>query len=97
MAEKLYNEVKQICVEVVKIETQMYNHLRCIEHRLFKEPDTDIDLHVFSSGASRNDRMMRFWDWLRSNKKKREKYAQVKQSLAKIKWQHVQHYADAKT
>ena len=29
------------------------------EHRLFKGPDTDINLHVFSSGTSEIDRMLR--------------------------------------
>lgn len=67
------------------------------EHRLFKGPDTDINLHVFSSGTSEIDRMLRFRDWLRSNESDREKYAQVKRSLAKNKWRHVQNYADAKT
>jgi GrpB-like predicted nucleotidyltransferase (UPF0157 family) len=67
------------------------------EHRLFKGPDTDIHLHVFSSGTSEIDRMLRFRDWLRSNKTDRKKYAQVKRSLAKNKWRHIQHYADAKT
>lgn len=67
------------------------------EHRMFKGPDTDINLHVFSIGASEIDRMLGFRDWLRSNKADRDKYAQVKQSLAKNNWRHVQHYADAKT
>lgn len=67
------------------------------EHRLFKGPDTDINLHVFSEGASEIDRMIRFRDWLRSNESDRDKYAQVKQSFAKNRWRHVQHYADAKT
>lgn len=67
------------------------------EHRMFKGPDTDINLHVFSLGTSEIDRMLRFRDWLRSNETDREKYAQVKRGLAKNKWRHVQHYADAKT
>ena len=67
------------------------------EHRLFKGPDTDINLHVFSSGTSEIDRMLRFRDWLRTNDADRDKYAQVKRNLAKNKWRHVQHYADAKT
>lgn len=67
------------------------------EHRLFKGPDTDINLHVFSSGTSEIDRMLRFRDWLRTNDTDRDKYAQVKRSLAKNKWRHVQHYANAKT
>lgn len=67
------------------------------EHRLFKGPDTDINLHVFSLGTSEIDRMLRFRDWLRTNDTDRDKYAQVKRSLAKNKWRHVQHYENAKT
>lgn len=67
------------------------------EHCLFKGPDTDINLHVFSLGTSEIDRMLRFRDWLRTNDTDRNKYAQVKRSLAKNKWRHVQHYENAKT
>ncbi|MCG1011072.1 MAG: GrpB family protein [Tepidanaerobacteraceae bacterium] len=67
------------------------------EHRMFKGPDTDINLHVFSEGASEIEKMFRFRDWLRLNESDREKYARVKRELAKKKWRHVQHYADAKT
>ncbi|SHK80215.1 GrpB family protein [Desulforamulus aeronauticus] len=67
------------------------------EHRLFKGPDVDINLHVFSAGTSEVERMLRFRNWLRVNDTERDKYAQVKRSLAKNKWRHVQHYADAKT
>ncbi|WP_174520241.1 GrpB family protein [Amphibacillus sediminis] len=67
------------------------------EHRLFKGPDTDINLHVFSLGTAEIDKMLRFRDWLRSNEMDRNKYAEVKRSLANSKWRHVQHYADAKT
>lgn len=68
-----------------------------LEHRMFIGPDTDINLHVFSLGAPEIDRMLRFRDWLRSNKADRDKYVQVKRSLAKKKWRYIQHYADAKT
>ncbi len=67
------------------------------EHRMFKGPDTDINLHVFSKGTSEIKRMLLFRDHLRNNEADREKYAQVKRSLAKNKWRHIQHYADAKT
>lgn len=66
------------------------------EHRLFKGPDTDINLHVFSEGASEVDRMLRFRNWLRTNNIDRDKYAAVKRDLAGRKWRYVQHYADAK-
>lgn len=67
------------------------------EHRLFKGPETDINLHVFSRGTSEIERMLRFRDWLRTNQADRDKYAQVKRDLAKRNWRHIQHYADAKT
>ena len=37
------------------------------EHRMFKGPDTEINLHVFSSGCPEIDRMLMFRDWLRGN------------------------------
>ena len=67
------------------------------EHRLFKGPDTDINLHVFSEGASEIERMLRFRDWLRTCAEDREKYARVKRELARRPWRHVQDYADAKS
>lgn len=66
------------------------------EHRLFKGPDTDTNLHVFSKGASEVDRMLRFRNWLRTNYSDRDKYASVKRHLAQGEWKHVQDYADAK-
>ena len=67
------------------------------EHRLFKGPDTDINLHVFTAGAAEIDRMLLFRDRLRANDADRDAYLQVKCDLAQQTWRHVQHYADAKT
>lgn len=67
------------------------------EHRLFKGPDTDINLHVFSTGADEVDRMLRFRDWLRVTGSDRDLYLRAKRELAQRKWRHVQHYADAKS
>jgi GrpB-like predicted nucleotidyltransferase (UPF0157 family) len=67
------------------------------EHRLFKGPDTDINLHVFTAGATEIDRMLLFRDWLRVNDADRAAYLEVKRQLAKRTWRHVQHYADAKS
>lgn len=66
------------------------------EHRVFRGPDTDINLHVFSSGCSEVDRMLLFRDWLRSNTADRELYARTKRELAQRNWQYMQNYADAK-
>ena len=67
------------------------------EHRLFKGPDTNINLHVFTVGAVEIDRMLLFRDWLRADDADRDAYLQVKRDLAKRSWRHVQHYADSKT
>jgi len=67
------------------------------EHRMFKGPDIDINLHVFSKGTPEIEKLLIFRDWLRSNDIDRDKYANYKRKLAKQVWRHVQHYADAKT
>ena len=68
-----------------------------LEHRLFKGPEADINLHVFSAGEAEIDRMVLFRDWLRRHDDDRDAYLQVKRELAERTWRHVQYYADAKT
>jgi GrpB-like predicted nucleotidyltransferase (UPF0157 family) len=67
------------------------------QHRMFKGPDTDINLHVYSFGCPEMDKMLMFRDWLRSNDADRELYERIKRELAKQTWKYVQNYADAKT
>jgi GrpB-like predicted nucleotidyltransferase (UPF0157 family) len=67
------------------------------EHRLLKGPDTNINLHVFSTGCIEIDRMLRFRERLRAHPADRELYEQTKRDLATRTWRHVQNYADAKT
>ena len=67
------------------------------EHRLFKGPDTDINLHVFSAGCEEIDRMLLFRDWLRAHPDDRQLYERTKRELARRDWTHLQNYADAKT
>ena len=67
------------------------------EHRVFKGPDTNVNLHVFSEGCPEIDRMLRFRDWLRSNQPDRELYERAKRELAAKEWTYMQDYADAKT
>jgi GrpB-like predicted nucleotidyltransferase (UPF0157 family) len=66
------------------------------EHRLFKGPDTVINLHVFSTGCEEIERMLRFRDHLRANDADRRLYLETKRELAGRRWQYTQHYADAK-
>ncbi len=67
------------------------------EHRMFKGPDTDVNLHVFSRGCPEIGRMLMFRDWLRRNAADRDYYARTKLRLARKTWGTVQDYADAKT
>jgi GrpB-like predicted nucleotidyltransferase (UPF0157 family) len=67
-----------------------------LEHRVFKGPDTDVNLHVFTAGTAEIDRILLFRDWLRAHDADRLAYEQVKRDLAKQNWQYIQHYADAK-
>lgn len=67
------------------------------EHRCYKGPDTDVNLHVFTAGCTEVDRMLAFRDWLRTHPEDLALYAATKRELARRDWKFVQHYADAKT
>lgn len=66
------------------------------DHRVFKGPDTNINLHVFSAGCRELDRMVGFRDWLRTHDDDRALYESTKRELLKRDWTFVQNYADAK-
>jgi GrpB-like predicted nucleotidyltransferase (UPF0157 family) len=67
------------------------------EHRVFKGPDTNVNLHVFPAGCPEIARMLGFRDHLRTHEADRLLYEQTKRELAGRTWKYVQHYADAKT
>jgi GrpB-like predicted nucleotidyltransferase (UPF0157 family) len=67
------------------------------EHRMFKGPRADINLHVFSDGCSEVARMLAFRDWLRNHPVERDLYLRTKLALAEREWPETQAYADAKT
>ncbi len=67
------------------------------EHRKFKGPRVNINLHVFSAGCPEVTRMLRFRDCLREHDDDRERYEAAKRELARREWKYVQNYADAKT
>jgi GrpB-like predicted nucleotidyltransferase (UPF0157 family) len=67
------------------------------EHRLFKGPDTNVNVHTFSDGCVEVDRMVAFRDWLRTHNDDRGVYERAKRELAAREWRHVQNYADAKS
>jgi GrpB-like predicted nucleotidyltransferase (UPF0157 family) len=67
------------------------------QHRVFKGPDTDVNLHVFPSGCPEVDRMLLFRDWLRGHEADRHRYERTKRELARQEWKYTQNYADAKS
>jgi GrpB-like predicted nucleotidyltransferase (UPF0157 family) len=67
------------------------------EHRFFKGPDTEVNLHVFSAGCTEVEQMLLFRDWLRATAADRDLYARAKRELAARDWKYMQQYADAKT
>ena len=66
-------------------------------HHMFKGPDTDINLHVFSKGSKEIDKYLIFRDYLRAHPEARMLYEETKKKLAQMKWKYVQNYADAKS
>jgi GrpB-like predicted nucleotidyltransferase (UPF0157 family) len=67
------------------------------QHRLFRGPDIDINLHVFTAGCVELDRMAGFRDWLRSHPEDRDLYLARKRELSARTWRWMQDYADAKS
>jgi GrpB-like predicted nucleotidyltransferase (UPF0157 family) len=65
------------------------------EHRMFKGPDTNINLHVFSPGCPETVRHLVFRDWLRTHPADRDRYAAVKRAIAEDAVD-VRAYSDAK-
>ena len=66
------------------------------EHRVFKGPDTDINMHAFSPGCVEIERMLRFRDRLRADPTERALYEATKRELVARPWKFTQNYADAK-
>ncbi len=64
---------------------------------MFKGPDTDINLHVLSSGCPEIDRILMFQHRLRGHPSDLDLYARTKLALAQREWEFVQYYADAKS
>jgi GrpB-like predicted nucleotidyltransferase (UPF0157 family) len=67
------------------------------QHRLFKGPETEVNVHVFTADCPEVDRMLRFRDWLRTHAEDRDRYASTKRRLGAQNWTYMQQYADAKT
>lgn len=66
-------------------------------HRLLKDSDPEVNLHVYSPACEDVERMLVFRDLLRSDPQARAEYEVVKRDLAARTWERGQDYADAKT
>jgi GrpB-like predicted nucleotidyltransferase (UPF0157 family) len=67
------------------------------EHRVFKGPDTNVNLHVLSEGSPETVRILAFRDWLRTHDDDRQLYERTKRELADRESAYIQNYADAKS
>ncbi len=66
------------------------------EHRMFRTPEKDVHVHVYSAGCREIERNLTFRDRLRTNAEDRSRYEETKRALAKNDWPDMNAYADAK-
>lgn len=67
------------------------------EHRMFRTPELDVHVHVYSRDCPEIERLLAFRDRLRENAADRRRYEQTKRGLAAGEWPDMNAYADAKT
>jgi GrpB-like predicted nucleotidyltransferase (UPF0157 family) len=67
------------------------------EHRMFRTPEKDVHVHVYSKGSKEIERYLLLRDRLREDERDRKLYAKAKRELARREWPSVDHYAEAKT
>jgi len=67
------------------------------EHRLFKGPAANINLHVFGTQLDEVERHLLLRDWLREHPEDRDLYRDTKVELSRREFRNVNEYAAAKT
>jgi GrpB-like predicted nucleotidyltransferase (UPF0157 family) len=67
------------------------------EHRMFRTPEKDVHIHIYSAGCPEIQRNLSFRDRLRQNINDRRRYEQTKRELALKEWSDMNAYAEAKT
>jgi len=67
------------------------------EHRMFRTPEKDVHIHIYSAGCPEIRRNLAFRDRLRQNPGDRRRYEQTKRELAAKEWPDMNAYAEAKT
>jgi len=67
------------------------------EHRMFRTPENDVHVHIYSDGCPEIQRNLVFRDRLRLDDDDRRRYEQKKRELARQDWEDMNDYAAAKT
>ena len=67
------------------------------EHRMFRTPEKDVHIHIYSIGCRQIQRNLTFRDHLRNHIEDRRRYEHTKRELAAKEWSHMDAYANAKT
>lgn len=67
------------------------------EHRMFRTPERDVHVHVYSEGCPEIERYLVFRERLRRNIEDRDRYERRKRELAMKEWSDMNDYAKAKT
>ncbi|HEY0323189.1 MAG TPA: GrpB family protein [Pyrinomonadaceae bacterium] len=67
------------------------------EHRMFRTPERDMHVHVYSTGCPEIERNLTFRERLRRNIEDRNRYERRKRELAMKEWSDMNDYAKAKT
>lgn len=67
------------------------------EHRMFRTPEFDVHVHIFSPGCVEVARHLAFRNHLRSHAEDRLRYGALKRRLAKEDWPDMNAYARAKS
>lgn len=67
------------------------------EHRMFRTPERDVHVNVYSVGCPEIERNLTFRDRLRRNADNRRRYERTKRELAAKEWSDMNGYAEAKT
>ncbi len=70
--------------------------LRQPGHRMYRTPDQDVHVHVFSDAGEAARIRLLFRDWLRHDEDDRRLYEETKRELARRDWDATNDYSDAK-
>ena len=65
-------------------------------HRMYRTPDLDVHVHVFTEGGEAARIRLLFRDWLRHDESDRRLYEETKRELARQDWAATNAYSEAK-